>query len=355
MDKRWKKLGKVLVDYSMEVKPGEKVMIAMKEVETFPLMHAVYQACIEAGAYPQVQFISEELNHLILKYGSDEQLSWVPEIEAMGMDWADVYFGLRGAHNLNVHAEMPASKLSLHRKAMGKVSTARWQKTRWCLLRVPNEALAFQAETDVETITDMWFNSCLLDWPTVSKQWKEWAQILNQGKQVRVLGKGTDLTFSVEGRTWSPADGRSNMPDGEIATSPVTSTVNGEIYFDFPGVLGGRLVHDMRLAWEDGKLVKATSSTNQDFLQEVVNTDEGASKIGEFALGTNDQVTHFCKDILIDEKIGGTMHIALGRAYPKTGGKNQSAIHWDIIKDLREEGEIYLDGKLIVDRGKILL
>jgi aminopeptidase len=145
------------------------------------------------------------------------------------------------------------------------------------------------------------------------------------------------------------------MPDGEIATSPVTSTVNGEIYFDFPGVLGGRLVHDMRLAWEDGKLVKAASSTNQDFLQEVVNSDEGASKIGEFALGTNDQVTHFCKDILIDEKIGGTMHIALGRAYPGTGGKNHSAIHWDIIKDLREEGEVYLDGKLIVDRGKILL
>jgi aminopeptidase len=238
---------------------------------------------------------------------------------------------------------------------MGRVSTARWEKTRWCLLRVPNEALAFQAETDVETITDMWFNACLLDWEEVSKQWKEWAQILNQGKQVRVVGKGTDLTFSVEGRTWSPADGRRNMPDGEIATSPVTSTVNGEIYFDFPGVLGGRLVHDMRLAWEDGKLVKATSSTNQDFLQEVVNSDEGASKIGEFALGTNDQVTHFCKDILIDEKIGGTMHIALGRAYPGTGGKNHSAIHWDIIKDLREEGEVYLDGKLIVDKGKILL
>lgn len=355
MDKRWNELGKILVNYSMQVKPGEKVMIAMGELETYPLTQAIYQACLVAGAYPQVQFISEELNHLIMKYGSQAQIDWVPEIEAYGMQWADVYFGLRGAHNLNVHAEIPAAKLSAHRKTMGKVSTLRWEKTRWCLLRVPNEALAFQAETDVDTITDMWFDACLMDWSEVSKQWKAWAEILNKGKQVRVLGKGTDLSFSVEGRTWSPADGCNNMPDGEIATSPVTSSVNGQIYFDFPGVLGGRLVHDMKLRWENGVLVEATSSTNQDFLQGVIHTDEGASKIGEFAFGTNDKVTHFCKDILIDEKIGGTIHIALGRAYPKTGGKNQSAIHWDIIKDMREEGEVYLDGKLIFKNGKILL
>lgn len=355
MDKRWEQLGDLLVNYSAKVQPGEKVMIAMVELETYPLMYAIYESVIKAGGYPQVQFLSEELNRLILKSGTDEQISWVPEVEMYGMEWADVYFGLRGAHNLNVYWDVPSDKLSLLRGAMGKVSSARWEKTRWMLLRVPNAALAEQAELDERTVTDMWFNACLLDWPEASKQWQVWADKLNQGKTVRVLGKGTDLTFSVEGRTWSVANGISNMPDGEIATSPVTSTVHGVISFDFPGVLGGRLVENIRLEWDHGKMVSATSTTNQDFLQSIVNTDPGASKIGEFAIGTNPGVTHFCKDILIDEKIDGTIHMALGRAYPSTGGKNQSAIHWDIVKDMRKEGEIYLDGKLIYEKGKVLL
>lgn len=355
MDKRWTELGDLLVNYSMAVKPGEKVMIAFVELESYPLLHSIYRACIKAGAFPQVQFLSEELNRLTLQYGNPDQIGRVPEIEAYGMEWADVYFGLRGAHNLDVFWDIPAEKLSLLRKGMGGVSTLRWQKTRWCLLRVPNAALAQQAGVDEETITDMFFNSCLLNWPAVSQEWCRWAEVLNRGKQVRVVGKGTDLSFSVEGRTWDVADGHWNMPDGEIATSPVESTLNGSIYFDYPGVLGGRLVHNIKLRWDNGKLVEASSSTNQDFLQSVVKTDAGASLIGEFAIGTNPGVKHFCKDILIDEKIDGTIHIALGRAYPKVGGTNQSSIHWDIIKDMRQEGQIFLDGRLIYQNGKMLI
>lgn len=355
MDKRWAQLGDLLVNYSMAVKPGEKVMIAFVEVETYPLVHAIYRSCLQAGALPQVQFLSEELNRLVLVHGTPEQIGWVPEIEAYGMEWADVYFGLRGAHNLDVFWDIPAEKLSLLRQAMGKISTLRWQKTRWCLLRVPNAALAHQAGVDEETITDMFFNACFLDWPVVSQEWRRWADELTKGDQIRIIGKGTELSFSTEGRTWDVAAGHSNMPDGEIATAPVESTIDGVIYFDFPGVLGGRLVHDIRLRWEQGKLVEATSSNNQDFLRSVLNTDAGASLIGEFAIGTNPEVNYFCKDILIDEKIGGTIHIALGRAYPKVGGTNQSAIHWDIIKDMRQEGEIYLDGELVFRNGKVLL
>jgi aminopeptidase len=355
MEQRWIELGKLLVNYSMRVQPGEKVMIAFIEPETYPLMAAIYQACVEAGAFPQVQFLSEELNRLTLLHGNERQIGWVPEIEAYGMDWADVYFGLRGAHNLDVYWDIPSEKLALLRRAMGQISTLRWQKTRWCLLRVPNAALAQQAGVDEETITTMFFKACLLDWPAVSQEWHRWAEILNQGKHVRVVGKGTDLHFSIEGRTWDVADGHMNMPDGEIATSPVESTLDGTIFFDYPGVLGGRLVHDIRLRWELGKLVEATASTNQDFLRSVVNTDPGASLVGEFAIGTNPEVKHFCKDILIDEKIDGTIHIALGRAYPSVGGTNQSSIHWDIIKDMRQEGEIYLDDRLIYRQGKMLL
>jgi aminopeptidase len=355
MDPRWKKLGELLVNYSVAVKPGEKVMIAMGEVETLPLVKGVYEAVVKAGAYPQVQFISESLRRLLLEHGSAEQLSWVPEIEAYGMEWADCYIGLRGGSNLHELDAIPTDRLSLNQKAMGKVSTLRWQKTRWCLLRVPNAAFAQQAETDEETITEMFFNACLLDWPRETAQWRQWAEKLNGSRQVRITGKGTDLSFSVEGRTWVAGDGKINMPDGEIMTSPVETTLDGVIYFDFPGVLSGRLIPDIRLAWKKGKLVEATSSANQDFLRKVVETDAGSSLIGEFALGTNMAVNRFCRDILIDEKIGGTIHTALGRAYPECGGVNQSAIHWDIVKDLRTEGAVVIDGKTVMAGGKFFI
>lgn len=355
MDKRWKQLGDLLVNTSAKVRPGERVMIAMGEVDTLPLTQGVVEACIKAGAFPQVQFLSESLRHLLLRYGTDEQLAWTPEIEAYGMEWADVYFGLRGAYNLHMHSGIPSERLSLNQRAMGRVSTLRWQKTRWCLVRVPNAAFAFQAETDLESIMDMFFDACLLDWETESAKWRRWADQLSQGKEVRITGKETDLRFSIAGRAWMVGDGAINMPDGEIATAPLTETIDGFIYFEFPGVLGGRLMHDIRLRWDHGRLVEATASTNQEYLRAILATDEGASLIGEFGIGTNPHITRFCRDILIDEKIGGTIHIALGRAYPECGGTNMSAIHWDIVKDLRQEGAVYVDDQVVLQGGRFYL
>ena len=354
-DKRWKQLGDLLVNYSAEVKPGERVMIAMTELEAYPLVQSVHESAIKAGAFPQVQFLSETLRHSVLKFGNEEQLHWVPEIEAYGMEWADVYFGLRGAHNLHEHWDIPSNRLSINQAAMGRISSLRWEKTRWCLVRVPNAALAQQAETDLETLTNMFFDACLIDWKAESARWHKWADRLNRTVEIRIVGEDTDLHFSVEGRRWIVGDGRFNMPDGEIYTSPVVETLDGEIYFEIPGVLGGRLMHDIRLSWKQGRLVDACSSSNQDFLQATVNTDPGACLIGEFGLGTNPALTLFCKDILLDEKIGGTAHIALGRAYRESGGTNPSAIHWDIIKDLRRGGTICADGKPILQDGIFLM
>ena len=355
MDRRWKQLGEILVNYSTEVKPGERVLIAMVEPETLPLVHAVYEAVVKAGGFPQVQFLSETLRHSLLKYGNQEQLAWVPEIEAYGMEWADVYLGLRGAHNLHEHADIPAEALAANQAAMGKISTKRWQKTRWCLIRVPNAALAQEAETDLETMMEMFFAACLIDWEAASREWREMAKRLEGSRQVRIAGWETDLSFSVEGRKWLALDGKINMPDGEILTAPVNSTLDGQIAFEFPGVLGGRLMHDMRLRWKAGELVEAAASTNEDYLQSIVRSDPGASLLGEFAFGTNAEINRFSKDILLDEKIGGTIHIALGRAYPECGGDNESAIHWDIVKDLRQEGAVYVDGRMVLDAGKLLL
>jgi aminopeptidase len=355
MDKRWRQLADILVNYSTGVQPGERVMIAMTELASYPLTHAVYKAAVKAGAYPQVQFLSERLRHSVLKYGNREQVSWIPEIESYGMEWADVYLGLRGAHNLHEHADIPAQTLAANQEAMGRISTLRWEKTRWCLVRVPNEAFAQQAETNLETVTDMFFDACLLDWEALSRTWQCVAQTLEQGSQVRIVGHETDLSFSVAGRKWLVLDGRLNMPDGEVFTAPVNGTLNGHITFEFPGVLGGRLMHGICLTWQDGHLVEATASSNQDYLHRIIETDAGASKLGEFGIGLNPHVTRFCKDILIDEKMGGTVHIALGRAYPECGGTNVSAIHWDIVKDLRHEGTVYLDGQAILENGELLV
>ena len=354
-DPRWKQLGDLLVNYSAEVKPGERVMIAMSELESFPLVKAVYAAAIKAGGFPQVQFLSEKLRHSVLKFGNEVQLRWVPEIEAYGMEWADVYFGLRGAQNLDVHCDIPADRLAANQAAMGKVSALRWERTRWCLVRVPNAGFAQQAGTDLETMIEMFFSTCLIDWKEAAGRWRRWAERLTRASMIRVVGHETDLRFSVAGRKWIVGDGRMNMPDGEIYTSPVTETIDGQIYFEFPGVLGGRLINDIRLHWNQGKLVEACSSTNQDFLEAIVHADHGASLIGEFGLGTNAAVTRFCKDILIDEKIGGTVHIALGRAYPECGGANTSSIHWDIIKDTRQQGAVHADGEPVLQNGVFLM
>jgi aminopeptidase len=355
LDKRWDQVADVLVHYSTGVKAGERVMIAMHEIETLPLVRAVYEEAVKAGAHVQVQFLSEYLKHSLIRYGRKEQIEWMPEIEAYGMEWADVYFGLRGAHNLYELADVSPELLAAHQRALGKISALRWQKTRWCLVRVPDESFAQQAESDVETVMDFFFSSILRDWEIEATDWRRIANVLGQGEEVRLVGKDTDLRFSTRGRYWLVGDGHVNMPDGEIYTAPVTHTVNGHIYFEFPGVLGGRLVPDIHLEWKDGQLIQAHASQNEGFLREILATDAGASVIGEFGIGVNYGIDRFCKDILVDEKIGGTVHIALGRAYAGCGGDNQSALHWDIVKDTRAEGAIYLDGRKVFENGRFLI
>jgi len=355
LDNRWRQVAKVLIEYSTRVEAGERVMIAMTEVGTLPLVRAVYEEVVKAGAYPQVQFLSSYLQHSLLRYGTSEQVSWVPEIEAYGMDWADVYIGLRGVPNPFEFADVPPSLVVAHRRALGQISTARWLKTRWCLVPVPSEALAQQAEVDLATVSELFFRAVICDWGKQAQRWREIADVLNAGGQVHLCAPGTDLHFATGGRLWIVGDGRVNMPDGEIYTAPVESTLNGYICFELPGVLDGRLVHGIRLQWSNGKLVDASASSNEALLHEVLETDAGARLVGEFAVGTNYGIDRFCKHSLLDEKIGGTMHIALGRAYPECGGTNKSAIHWDIVKDTRRDSRLTLDGRNVFENGQFLV
>ena len=182
------------------------------------------------------------------------------------------------------------------------------------------------------------------------------AAALQGTERVRITdGVETDLEFSVAGRQWLVFDGKINMPDGEIYTAPVNASLNGRIHFELPGVFGGKLIDDIRLAWRDGALIHASAATNEDYLRRILRTDAGASRLGEFAFGMNPHINRFCHDILYDEKIGGTIHIALGRAYPECGGVNDSSIHWDLVKDLRASGVVTVDGVPVLKEGKLLI
>jgi aminopeptidase len=354
-DPRWNELAKVLITYSTATQPGEKVLITMMETETLPLTRAVYAEAVKAGGLPQVEFQSAYLERDLMLYGSQEQLDWLPDLNAYGMEWADVYVGLRGARNPHEFTGVPAGKIAAHKRAMGKISAMRNELTRWVLVRVPNESLAQQADMPLDEMMDFFFGATLRDWAAESKRYHELQKIFQAAETVHIVGIDTDLTFSTRGRIYEVADGHLNMPDGEIFTSPVDDSAEGVITFEFPGVYVGQRVESIRLEFEEGKVAKATSRTNENLLRELINMDEGANRIGEFGIGTNFDIQRFCYDILYDEKIGGTIHLALGRAFAECNGVNQSALHWDIVKDLRKEGEIYLDGGKVFEKGKFLV
>ena len=355
MDGRWRKLAEILVHYSTGVQDQDRVLVTMMEVATLPLLHAVYEQTIQAGGLPQVEFQSSSLEAILLRDGSDDQLAWVPEPQIQGLQWADAYIALRGAPDPRAFEGVEPRKLALHKQAMGQVSAERTRSTRWVLARIPNEAMAREAGLGLDEMMDFFFSATLRDWSQESKEYRALSEVFQRGNSVRIFGHGTDLEFSTQGRSYVIEDGHINMPGGEIFTAPVEESAEGVITFDTPAVYGGQLIHNVRLTFRGGQVVEATADENEELLLQILDSDEGVRRIGEFGVGTNAGIDRFCQDILFDEKIKGTVHIALGRSYTECGGKNYSAIHWDIVKDLRQQGRITLDGRLIFENGKFLV
>jgi aminopeptidase len=351
----WQKLAEILVNYSTNTKKGDKVQITMMETETFPLARAVYAEVVKAGALPNIEFQSAYLERDLMLYGTDEQLEWVPELQSFGMEWADVYIGLRGARNPHEFSNVPSEKIVAHRRAMGKVSAMRNRVKHWVLVRVPNESFAQQAETSLDEMMEFFFKATLIDWEAETARYNEVQKVYQNAQTVRIVGKNTDLRFSTLGRKYIVADGHFNMPDGEVFTSPIENSAEGEIFFEFPGVYAGQFAKGIHLDFSAGQIVKATAETNEALLNQLIKMDEGAQYIGEFGIGLNFGIDRFCYDILYDEKIGGTIHLALGRGFEICNGTNHSALHWDLVKDLRKDGQIYLDNKLIFENGKYLI
>lgn len=354
-DPRWQELAEILVNYSTKTQPGNRVYITMRETETLPLTRAVYAAAIRAGAHPYVEFQSAYLDRELLRYGSETQLDSLPEIPARAMEWADVYIGLRGAGNPHEFHGISSARIAAFRRTAGRISAMRTELARWVLVRVPNAFFAQQAKTSLDEIMTFFFDATLRDWNAEATRYRELQQLFEGADTVRIVGKRTDLLFSTAGRRYIVEDGHINMPGGEIFTAPVEDSAEGEIYFEFPGVFAGQLIENIYLRFAGGQVVEASATTNQSFLHELLQLDEGASRIGEFGVGTNFGIQKFTQDILFDEKIGGTVHLALGRAYPECGGTNFSALHWDIIKDLRQTGAVLLDDQKVLEDGRFLI
>lgn len=363
----WDKYAEVLVDYSTNVQKGDLVIIRGESIHTKDLVKAVYKRVIERGGHPLIRTAIGDMAELFIKHASDEQLDYIDPITKLEYEKVDKYISIGGPLNTKNMARADLSKLARRGKATKQLSETLLRRSAsgeasWVIADVPTQALAQEAKMSLDEYSEFLFKACYLDCEDPVAKLKEldekqtkWANYLNNVKKVRIVGEKTDITFGVEGRKWISCSGLNNYPDGEVFTSPVEDDVNGEIYFDFPQNYRGNEAHGVHLWIENGRITKATADKGEDFLHAMLDMDAGSKGIGEIAIGTNDEIQEVTGNILFDEKIGGSIHMAVGASYPETGGKNVSGLHWDLIKNMKNGGRIYADDVLIYENGKFLI
>ncbi len=365
-DLRVEKLAELLVNYSVTVKPGDKVAIQGDSLAE-PLLKAIYVKVLQAGGHPFILSSLAGTDELFYRYASDEQLKHVPPPLKLIIETYDVRISIGGEENTKALANVNPGKIVMFQQGRREVMKTYLERAakgelRWTYALFPTNAYAQDADMGLAEYEDFVYQACLGDINDPVGYWKRfsaWQQgiidWLKGKKQIHVTALDTDLYLSVEGRTFLNCDGHENMPDGEIFTGPVENSLNGKVYFSYPTIYNGREVTGVRLWFENGRVVKATAEKNEDFLLKTLDTDEGARRVGEFAFGTNKGISRFTRQILFDEKINGSFHMALGASYPETGGKNESAIHWDMICDMRRGGKVTVDGKLFYQDGRFVI
>ena len=375
-DPRVESVAKILVDYSVEVRPNQLVMISGAPVSA-PLILAVYQQVLQRGAHPflhvgqegieWIMFGLEGAQELLYTYGSDAQLDYVPPFMGDIIEQIDASISICADVNTRKFTNVDPAKQSRRSVAMRPISDrfterAAKKELRWTLTMYPTQAFAQDAEMSLREFEDFIYKGCLVHepdpisaWRKISEEQQRLVDWLNKARQIHIVGPDTDLKLEVTGREWQNCDGHVNFPDGEIFTGPIEHSVNGYIRYSYPACNFGHEVDDIRLQFKDGRVIKATASKNEPFLLKMLETVEGARYVGEFAFGTNPGIQRFTKNVLVDEKIGGTIHLALGAGYPETGSKSESAIHWDMLCDLRDGGEVRVDDTLFLKDGKILI
>jgi aminopeptidase len=364
-DPRVEKLAELLVDYCVSVQPGERVMIYASAL-ALPLVTATYRHVVRAGGNPLVMLQDEAFREILLREGNDEQLQHVADPIKLIYETYDCRIAIGGAANTRSLSSVDPKRMQLMQSASRELMAISMKRSalgelRWVGTLFPTQAQAQEADMSLNEYEDFVYGACHADkadpsaeWQKMSAKQKRLVDWLNGKKQLRIKGTNIDMSMSIDERSFINSDGRRNMPSGEIFTGPVESTVQGWVRFTYPAIYGGREVDGVELRFEDGKVVEASAKKNEGFLLSALDIDEGARYLGEFAIGTNNGIDRFTKSILYDEKIGGTVHMALGMGYPETGSKNQSSIHWDMICDMRDGGKIWIDDELFYDGGRFL-
>lgn len=355
-DPRVVKQAKLLVNYCTKIKPGDVVAISATDLAK-PLIVQTYREILKQKPKEVVTHIGfDELAEVFYDVCSEEQLRQFPQLAMDEVKNVDVWIGIIAPKNTRHLTKVHPKKLSVRSKVLKPLLDYRVAHTRWVLTAFPTEAQAQEADMSAHQFSDFLFSTMVdVDWAALSKKQNQLAKRLETGSTIRIVGENTDLTCSIQGRKVIADNGEMNMPGGEVFTSVVENSASGTIHFTYPAIYGGREVAGVQLWFEKGKVVKAKASKGESFLSHMLDMDAGARFIGELGLGNNFKIDRFVKHILFDEKIGGTIHVALGRSYEETLGKNESALHWDMIKDLRTGGMLYLDDKLIQKNGKWLI
>ncbi len=365
-DSRVEALAQILVRYSTRVRPGD-VCIVQGTTTGEPLIQAVYEEVLRAGGLPVMQLTTEQGQAAFFELANDDQLDWVPPPAEWAAEQADVRIAVMAeANSRALSAVDPAKQARASRARRQLMETAMRRSAegshRWALTLFPTHAYAGEAGMSLSAYERFFYDACLATdadpltaWQRQSDEVLRLAEWIEGREEVHITGPGTDVTLGVAGRHWVPCVGTHNMPDGEFFTGPVEDSVNGEIAFSFPASYGGREVSGVRFRFEDGRVVDASAERGEDFLIEMLDSDDGSRTLGELGIGTNYGIATGTKEILLDEKIGGTIHMAIGAAYPETGGTNKSAVHWDMVCDLRQGGAIAVDGIELQRDGKFVV
>jgi aminopeptidase len=365
-DIRLNRWAHTLVHYCLSLRAGETLAIHATPSAT-PLVEAVYRETLRVGAYPVPVIALEGLEEILLREGNDEQLSRISPVQELLAERADARLSILSQNSPHALSNVdPARAAKRHRASRSLASTSQRREQagafRWCLTLYPTNGYAQDANMSLSEFEEFVFDVCFLNDPDPIARWQELSQQQQRlvdwlvgRKQVHIVGPGTDLTLSIADRRFINSDGKRNFPSGEFFTGPVENSANGVVQFAIPAAYNGHAVEGVRLVFQEGKVVEASASQGQGFLQQMLELDEGARYLGEFAFGNNVRVTHASKNILFDEKMGGTIHMALGNSYPETGGLNHSVLHWDMICDLRSQGEVWIDDTLFLKDGKFVV
>jgi aminopeptidase len=365
IDKRMEKFANILVHHSLGLKKNDLFVISGSYLAA-PLIKEIYLQAVEIGAHPFTHIGIDGLSEIYYRYSSENQLKYVSPLSKFEIEHIDASLSIISPENTRNMTNIDPQKQAISSVAHQQIQRifldrAAKKELRWCVTQYPTQASAQDAEMSLAEYEDFIFSAAHVDaknpikyWKTIHKEQETIRKLLSTKKTLHVLARETDLCVSVAGRKWINCSGTENFPDGEVFTGPIENSAEGYISYSFPGSHGGREVNDIQLSFKKGAVVKATASKGEKFLRSMLAMDPGARRLGEFAFGTNYGVKMYTKNTLFDEKIGGTIHVAVGSGFPETGSKNISSLHWDMVCDLRKNGEVYADNELIYKKGRFL-